>query len=106
MTGTLPPSIQTTSQLEKIPLKAKQEIRVRVHVLKVVNINLAAQTFTVDVQFEASWVSQELKEYQNKEVKDVQRDGKTQIKSVANSVSLSKRGTKRNVSTRNSSTHG
>ncbi len=40
-TSTLPQSIQITSQLEKIPVKAKQEIRVRVHVLQVVNINLA-----------------------------------------------------------------
>ena len=35
--------------------KIKRDVRVRVHVLKVVNINLVAQTFNVDVQFEASW---------------------------------------------------
>ena len=78
-TSTLPKRKQKTSQLVKILMKAKQEVRVRVHVLKVVNIDLAAQTFTVDVQFEASWVSQELKEHLkslNKEVKDVLYDEK------------------------------
>ncbi len=70
-----------TGQLKRIPLEAKYQVRVRVLVLKVVNIDLAAQNFTVDVQFEASWESQELtqdlKEHltsHNKKVEDVQWD--------------------------------
>jgi hypothetical protein len=67
-----------TGQLKRIPLEAKHQVRVRVLVLKVVNIDLAAQNFTVDVQFEASWESQELTDYlksENKDVKDVLQDG-------------------------------
>jgi hypothetical protein len=51
-----------------------REVRVRANVLRVIDINKQAQTFTVDVQFEASWTEKELEDVAKRlEVEDLNR---------------------------------
>ncbi len=91
---------ESEDQTDETKRKTKPEVRVRVHVLNVVNINLAAQTFTVDVQFEASWENRELngKELKNVEWEWDDNKGELHI-TKANSVSQSKTGVEKPVDT-------